>query len=247
MSEEIDTRVLADLHPGVVKGLDCYDDDTATVLGPTVAAFTEAYAGIGKVHDAKAKAQTNPTWNEAAALIHTDDFGQKVFATVARQFDSAAANLRVVISGIEHEFAAPIESKAAGLVAGEIRAHVKGLKTGERMAFVMAAISDGDTRSATAVLGAPSYLSGLDRDAQTVLTRMYHEHHQPLQAKRLKAAQVGLDLIENRGGLVFTQIEKAIGAIEVRNDHGIVTRRIYAKTLRSAKTEAEKAFVLRDA
>lgn len=247
MSEEIDTRVAADLHPGVVKGLDCYDDDTATVLGPTVNAFSTAYMGIGQVHDAKEKARTNPTWNEAAALIHTDDFGQKVFAKVAGQFDSAAANLRVVITGIENEFSAPIESKAAGLVAGEIRTHVKGLKTGERMTFVMAAISDGDTRSATAVLGAPSYLSGLDRDAQTVLTRMYHEHHEPVKAKRLRAAQSGLELIENRGGLVHTQLAKAIGAIEVRNDHGIVTRRIYANELRSAKTEAEKAFVLRDA
>lgn len=248
MSEEIDTRVAPDLHPGNVKALDCYDEDTETILGPTVSAFTEAYTGIAKVHDAKAKAATNPTWNEARQLIETDAFGQKVFAQVARRFDGAEANLKTVIAGIEREFAAPIESKAAGTIAAEIRSHVKGLKTSERMAFVQAAIQDGDQRTATAILGAPAYLSGIDRDTQTVLTRMYHEHHEPVKAKRLRAAQAGLDMIGNRGGLVHTQMEKAIGCIEVThegpNGRRIVTRRIFAKELKDKKSAAEAAFVL---
>jgi len=244
MSEEIDTRVAPDLHPGNVKALDVYDEDTETILGPTVAAFTEAYTGIAKVHDAKEKAATNPTWNEARQLIETDAFGQKVFAQIAKRFDSAAANLKTVIEGFEKEFSVPIESKAAGTIAQEIRAHVKGLTTGERMKFVQAAIKDGDQRTATAILGAPSYLSGLDRDTQTVLTRMYHEHHEPVKAKRLRAARAGLEMIGNRGGLVHTQLAKAIGCIEVRNDRGIVTRRIYAKELKDKKSAAEQAFVL---
>lgn len=244
MSDEIDTRVAADLHPGNIKSLDCYDEDTETILGPTVAAFTEAYTGIRKVHDAKAKAATNPTWNEARQLIETDAFGQKVFAQIAKRFDGAAANLNVVIAGIEREFANPIESKAAGIIAQEIRLHVKGLKTGERMTFVQAAIKDGDQRTATAILGAPSYLSGLNSDMQTTLTRMYHEHHEPVKAKRLRAAQAGLEMIGNRGGLVHTQLSKAIGCIEERNDRGIVTRRIFAKELKDKKSAAERAFVL---
>ncbi len=244
MSEEIDTRVAADLHPGVVTSLDEYDDDTSTILGPTLSAFTEAYVGIGKVHDAKEKARTNPTWNKARQLIETDNFGQSVFAGVAKRFDSAAANLRTIINGIEKEFAAPIESKAAGIIAQEIRSHAKGLNTSERMTFVQAAIKDGDQRTATAILGAPAYLSGMDTDTQTVLTRMYHEHHEPVKAKRLRAGQAGLDLVENRGGVVLTQIAKAVGCLEERNEQGFVTRRIYAKELKSAQAEAEKAFVL---
>ena len=247
MSEEIDTRVAPDLHPGNVKALDCYDEDTETILGPTVAAFTEAYIGIAKVHDAKEKARTNPTWNEARQLIETDAFGQKVFAQVAKRFDSTAANLKTVIGGIEKEFSVPIESKASGTIAAEIRAHAKGLTTGERMKFVQSAIKDGDQRTATAILGAPAYLSGLDRGMQTTLTRIYHEHHEPMKAKRLRAAQAGLDLIENRGGLVHTQLEKAIGCIELRTDRGVVTRRIFAKELKDKKSAAEAAFVLGDA
>lgn len=101
---------------------------------------------------------------------------------------------------------------------------------------------------ATAILGAPSYLSGFDRDLQSTLTRMYHEHHEPVKAKRLRAAQAGLELIENRGGLVHTQLAKAIGCIEVTqegpNGRRIVTRRIFAKELKDKKLAAEAAFVL---
>ena len=244
MSEEIDTRVAAGLHPGVVRALDHYDDDTASILAPTEAAFTEAYAGIGKVHDAKEKAGTNPTWNEARQLIETDNFGQAMFAQIAKRFDNAASNLKTIIGGIEKEFAAPIESKAAGIIAQEIRSHVKGLKTAERMTFVQAAIRDGDQRTATAILGAPAYLSGMETETQAVLTQMYHEHHEPVKAKRLNAARAGLDLVETKGGMVHTQLAKAIGCIEERNDRGLVTRRIYAKELKTQKAAAEKAFVL---
>ncbi|MBK9009423.1 hypothetical protein [Novosphingobium sp.] len=108
--------------------------------------------------------------------------------------------------------AAPVESKASNSLSAEIRAYVAALPEGERLSFVRKAISDNDMRTASAVLGGPAYLSGMTADMQSILTRMFHEHHQPLQAKRLKAAKAGLDLIGERAGLVFLQIQKAVGA-----------------------------------
>jgi len=66
---------------------------------------------------------------------------------------------------------------------------------------------------------------------QNILTRMFHEHHQPLQAKRLKAAKAGLDLIGERAGLVFSVIQKAIGS-----DHQKVAK------FRAAAAKTAKAF-----
>ena len=80
------------------------------------------------------------------------------------------------------------------------------------MSFVTKAIIDNDTRSASAVLGGPAYLSGITTEMQSILTRMYHEHHQPLQAKRLKVAKGALSLIGERSGLIFVNLEKAVGA-----------------------------------
>lgn len=60
---------------------------------------------------------------------------------------------------------------------------------------------------------------------------MFHEHHEPLKAKRLKAAKAGLDLIGERAGLVFSVIQSAIGS-----DHQKVAR------FRAAAAKTAKAF-----
>lgn len=48
-------------------------------------AFSTAYEGIRAVHEAREKAKTNPTLNEAHQIIHTDDFAQKQKQTRRRR------------------------------------------------------------------------------------------------------------------------------------------------------------------
>jgi len=43
MADEIDTRVTPSFHPDTVRAIDEYDDDTASILAGTEAAFNEAY------------------------------------------------------------------------------------------------------------------------------------------------------------------------------------------------------------
>lgn len=236
MPTQIDHRVSPSLHADNVAQIDGYDDDTAQVLAPTMTAFDDAYQSITKVHDAREKARTNPTWNEAQQVIATQDYADKVFARIAKTFDSVRANLEKGIAHLEGELSKPVESKAAGTIAAEVRAHIKGLSSGERMKVVQQAIDDGDHIVATAVLGAPAMLSGIDPKMQQTLTRFYHERHNPATTKRLKAMQGARDLIEKRAGLVFTELEKAVG---MRPDK--------VKKLRDAKNEAEAAFILKDA
>lgn len=235
MSTEVDHRVTPSLHPENVMQIEGYDDDTAAYLAPTVTAFDEAYQAIAKIHDARAAAAKNPTWNEAQQVISTQDLADKLFARVAKGFDSVRGNLERSIASLEAQLSGPVESKAGASIAAEIRAHVRGLNTGERQAFLQKAIDDGDITSATAVLGAPSYLSGLDANMQKVLLRFYHERQSPEVAKRLKAMQGARDLIERNAGLVFGQMEKAVG---MRPDK--------VKKLRDAKTASEQAFILKD-
>jgi hypothetical protein len=71
---------------------------------------------------------------------------------------------------------------------------------------------------------------------QAVLTRMFHARTNPLKEKRLMAAKAGLELIEKRQGLVFSELEKAIGA----KPHKIAQ-------IRKSKTAAEAALVLSEA
>ena len=236
MSSEVDTRVTPTLHPDNIKSVDGYDETTAPYLGPVETAFSEAYLGIGVVHTARDKARSNPTWNDAQQVIQTQDLADRVFARIAKHMDGAKAALDKGIAFIEGELAAPVTAKAAVGVAAEIRTYAKGLETGERMSFVQRAIADGDETTVSSLLGAPPYLSGLTRDMQTILTRQWHERNSPALAQRLRAMSGARDLIVQRSGLVFKELEKAVGA----PPHKVAA-------LRAAKTAAEKAFVMRDA
>jgi len=236
MSDNIDTRVTPALHPENVKKIDGYGEDTAHLLAATETVFSEVYIAIGKIHDARVASKKNPSWTEAEQTMQTAAFADKQFARVARQFDRVLQDLNKGIASIEAELTAPVESRAAHPVSSEIRAYVKALPAGERMTFIQQAIRDSDQRTATAVLSAPAYLSGMDANMQGIMTRMFHEHHQPNLAKRFKAMKGAANLIGERGGLLFGEVEKAVGA---RSDK--------IASLRNAKSQAEAAFKLPDA
>jgi len=212
MSESIDTRITPALHPINVRELDGYSDETAGILSMTESAFAHTYEQLGRVFDAGEAARADPTLTEAAAVVKAQDYADKAFTSMAQRFDTATANLRTIATSIENDLTAPVESRASSTLSAEIRAYTANLPDGERMSFVMKAIKDSDVRTASAILGAPAYLSGLTADMQSVLTRQFHEHQEPLKAKRLKAAQAGLDLIRGRTNLVFSHIQKAVGA-----------------------------------
>jgi hypothetical protein len=233
MTTTVDVRVTPSLHPEVVKKIDGYDSETEAVLAPTLNAFSEAYEGIRVVHDAREKAKTNPTWNEAQQIIATDDLAQKQFARIAKVMDGVRGSLVKSIASIEADLSQPVEAKAAHPVASEVRAHIKGLPLGERMKVIQQAITEGDHVVATSVLGAPAMLSGLDPKMQKTLLRVYHEQHNPQATKRLKVMIAAKELIERNGGLVHTELAKAVGAPPHK-----------ARQLREAKTAAEKAFVM---
>lgn len=241
----VDTRVSPGLHPQVVASLDDYDDDTKGVLGQVVTAFDTAYQGVRKVHDARAAAAQDPTLTEAAQMMRTQDMSDKVFKSAAGALDKAHGNLTRAIATLEDQLSAPVSTEAAGTYGKEIRAHVKALadrqgtstldkRPGQTpLGFLEAAINSGDHMSVAAVLGAPAYLSGITRETQQSLTRMYREKYSPAEAKRLRAMQAAVDLIHQRGPMLFTELEKAVGA----SPHKVAA-------LRAAKAKADKAFSL---
>lgn len=229
----VNTLVTAGLHPQNVASLEDYDDDTKGELAQVVTAFDEAYQGIIRVHDARKAAASDPTLTEAAQLIRTQEMSDKVFQRAAGALDRAMSNMKSGIGLLELQLSTPVNTEAAGTYGREIREHVKAMKAEGKspMNFVRQAIENGDHTSVAAVLGAPPYLSGIDAETQAVLTRMYREKHNPVAAKRLRAMQAARDLIFQRSGLLFTELEKAVGA----PPHKV-------KALREAKTKADKAF-----
>lgn len=229
----VDTRVTAGLHAQVVASLEDFDDDTRGHLEQAVEAFRTAYEGAGKVYDARAAAASDPTLTEAAQLIRTQEMADKVFQRAAAAFDKVSANLQSGIDLIERELTTPLDTKAAGRFGHEIRQHVNALPADKRMGFVSAAINKGDAETAAAVLMAPAFLSGINEQMQATFLRMWHEKNNPLLAKRQRAMKAALDLVGERSGLLFKELEKAVG---------VPPHRVQA--LKAAKSKADKAFTL---
>jgi hypothetical protein len=73
----------------------------------------------------------------------------------------------------------------------------------------------------------------MDPKMQEVLLREYHTTHNPQTAKRLNVMKGALALIDQRSGLVFKEMEKAVGSTPAK-----------VRALRDAKAAAEKAFVM---
>lgn len=211
MPDQVDTRVSPALHPDTLTVLDGYDDDSAKFIGDAKSALTDAYVTIGKVHNATEMGRKDPTQTEEHRILIVGREAAKQQERLLRRFDVATTNIKKEAERIERELSVPVESKASLGISAEIRQHVKTLKSGQ-MDFVRGLIEAGDDLSVSAVLGGPSYLSGLTDDMRTVLTRMWHERQNPALVQRLTLMRSVLDKLDRDAGKVFTEMEKAVGA-----------------------------------
>lgn len=250
MADEVDIRVSLDLDPEAAMAtiLD-YDDDTATYLAPAKTAFTEAYNVLRAVHDAKAAVAEDPTLTEAGALLKVDDYAQKrMIAKVYPAWDAASTSLNSKVEAWEKEMAKDVTSKASQMVSSEVRAHFKSLSEGERMSALSQAIRDGDEVVASAVLGAPGMLSGLDEETRAMFVRQYHERFNAGLAKRLRAVTAARDLVDGRFGVLKRELKKAVGVIKVRGPnfemHGQYSGEITPAQLRAQRDKSQKPFAL---
>ena len=214
MSDEVDTRISPTLHPGIAGEIPDYDDETRPLLGATETAVSEAFNALKSIHDAKAAAATNPTLNEFAQLIAVDNHAAKLMDKVYASWSRTTDVLNNNIAKMEKELYAPVESKASRTMATEIRQHFASLEQGPRMNALRKAIEAGDETTATAVLGAPCYLSGLDPDLHAEYLRDWHNAQQPVEAKKIRAMRAAADMLNERYKLLKKAHLEAVGVIE---------------------------------
>ncbi len=215
---DISGKVTPSLHPDYLKGkleeAGIMDDTTLSNTAQAITTFSEAYEALREIHEAREAAARNPAWTEAAQTLNVAAFAEKKQASVLPKFEAVLKNLNTIARSIEAELLNPVQQQAGiGTLNEEVRRHVNAMPDlGKRIAFIRDAIKSGDTLTATAVLGAPCYLSGLGADIHQELLRGFHESQNPLAVKRLTAARVCIDHIENNAPLFLTGVTKAVGA-----------------------------------
>jgi len=233
MPSNIDTRVSPSLHPRNVQEIDGYNDATAPYLAATDTAFSAAYEGIRAVHEARAVVNKNSSWNEEQRIVQVSKFAEKKLDQITRTLDKARGDLLKNIEAVEKELSAPVEASTGTTLSAEIRAHVKAMGQTERHDFVMQAINGKDLVTASALLAAPHYLSGVSVNMQPVYLRQFRAVLAPELANRLQAMQAAVKMIEERGGLVLAEMEKGVGASPHK-----------ASALRKAQAAATRALEL---
>lgn len=219
--------------PANVKAIEHYAEFEG-YLQPAVHAFSNAFEHLKQVADARAKAENNKAWNDWQKLLIVGKEAEKRLEHIAKTFDKAHSDLSKAAEMLEQQLSQPLtENAATGSINAEIRAHVKALSADDRMKFISAALREGDTRTLTAVLGAPAFLSGLGSEAARAFLRQYHEQRSAEVVRRLTATRAAIAMIEKKHLLAVSQMEKAM--------KGTFTK---LRQVREADSEARKALLM---
>lgn len=214
---DVDTRITPALHPDNIASLDGYNDSTAPLVADATEALTAAYGYLGSIHDVKAAAMADPTLTKEAALLKADDHAKAKLAAVTKKFDTAVARFGTTIASLEADLSASVKEQAGRAVSGEVRALMQ--KSNDRVGLMEKALADRDDEVLSAVLGAPPMLSGLTKEIHAVFLRKYNEQRKPETMQRLRALQSARSYLMDKGSLVFNEMTKAVGTIEVRIKH----------------------------
>lgn len=209
---DINTKVSPSLHPSNIESIEGYNDETASHVADALGAFNTAYTQLGKIHDFSEAIEPDTSLTDDAKLLSVADYAGSRMEAAMKAFDNAANSLGKRIAHAEAELNAPLKAtKATTGMTSEIRAHVKALPADERRAWFAEAIASNDSSSLEAVLAGPGYLSGLKQVEVDHYTRLYQEQQNPQMFRRLQVMKQARTLLEERGGLVFTGAEKALG------------------------------------
>lgn len=242
---DINTKVSPSLHPAVIESIEGYNDETASHVADAVRAFTSAYTQLGKIHEFSEAIEPDTSLTDDAKLLNVADYAGSRMEAALRAMQNATDSLGKRIAHAEAELNAPLKAtKATTGMTSEIRAHVKALPADERRAWFAEALESGDTASLEAVLAGPGYLSGLKQVEVDHYTRLYQEQQNPQMFRRLQVMKQASALLEERGSLVFTGAEKALGRGGFRKAQQ-VRERVTAsqKKVAALKTEQEQGFL----
>lgn len=213
MSTEIDTRVIADLHPQIIDTLDGVTAETAVHVSQAVDAITSAYTYVGSIYDMRDAAFADPELTPEGALLKVDDFANAKLAAVTTKIDGAVKNMTRSIDALTADMNSSVKEQAGKMVAGEVRALMQ--KSADRVGLLEKAVDDKDLEVLSSVCGAPPMLSGLSKEMHAHFTRLYNEMTKPETAKRLKALTAARDHLNQRGSLVLREMTKAVGTVPI--------------------------------
>lgn len=227
--------VTLSLHPANVEAISS-DESIVPYLKPVISAFAATYATLSDLHAARVKGEANSAWTKAHVTLEVAKAAASAQDKLIARFQALGKTLDTQIAHHNKLLDTPLKQAAErNVISAEIRSHFKGLKDGDRNKALADAHERGDAEVLGAVLGAPPMLSGLTSEIHALSTRRWNQKAQPEISARFDALTKARALVNERAPLLHTEFEKTTGSTWTR-----------INKLRTAQTDAEKAFVLRD-
>jgi len=199
-------------HPLTIDAIEGVNEETAPYVKPAKEVLSLAYVTLNQLNEARRAVQHDESLTEAGKLLKLADFASKHQELVTRKFDAVHKNLSVGIGALERQLNAPVvEAARVSPFAVEIRDHVKAMNPDQRMQWLNEMTRKDDRQSLNAVLGAPSYLTGLSDEMKAGYAAHYHRTTNPGLVARLDVMKKALDKVETLGGRLLLDVEKSLG------------------------------------
>lgn len=219
-ASDVSSDVTPSLHPQNVLSLASVDTPNGkdfdpaykADLQPIYALFRDAYEALEHLHEARGVAKNDPTLTDDARILKLGELADGYQKKLVAKWDETHSKLSGAIKAIEGQFTADLKMLSDRVaLGGEIRAHFKALPVEKRQAMLHEAQRTGDTDTVRAVLGSPAYLSGMTEEMRKIETRIYNEAQNPALSARLAMLKRAEALMEQRGGLLHTEIPRLMG------------------------------------
>lgn len=200
------------IDPANVTALDGFEEHKG-YINVAVEAFSLCHVGLTNLGKAREQVAKDPSKTEAQQVLILAGEAEKLQNRMTRAMDKARTTLLDGINHNEETLSKPIKAAADNSVSAEVRAHCKNLPNdGARLSFLNDALKRNDRATLSAILGAQPFLSGIKDYMQKEYTRMLHEKNHPEIAARITTMRGALEMVEQRGGAMITEVEKALGA-----------------------------------
>ncbi|MFG6458730.1 hypothetical protein [Roseateles sp. BYS96W] len=199
------------LAPGNITGLDGYEEFGGWGLEHVVNAMDGLHTACANIIEARKSLQADPTLTDAARAIAVGDLADKLTAKVSKSVDVSLATLKKTIAAERAELSKPLAAAVSPELGREIREHVKSLKPAERIGFLQAQAKAGDATTLSAVLKAPSYLSGVEPALLTTLNGELNRALNPQAVKRLAMLEQAEARLTQAGSIFLASAERAVG------------------------------------
>jgi len=181
-----------------------------TAVAPAVTALNAMNAVLASIIEARGKSERDPTLGtESAAVLKVAAYADGLVTQATQKYDIAHKSIQSQIDAVETQLNQSITASTSGTLASEIRAHCKAQKNPNQ--FVVELMQSGDEQGVSAILGAPSYLSGLTDDMRKAFTRQWHERRNPQLTGKLALLNAASERLDRAGVALLGTVEKAMG------------------------------------